>query len=168
MSRFQLSVAVMAVLAGGQLATAQDPKTPPTKPAPVAATDSADATLKDIEKTFGFVPQFMRSIPRLYLPGFWEGMKSFELNPATKLDAKTKELIGLAVAAQVPCEYCIVFHTDGARLNGATEQEIQEAVGMAAMTRNASTLLNGLQVDKAQFKKDLDRIVRTTRQQAKK
>jgi alkylhydroperoxidase/carboxymuconolactone decarboxylase family protein YurZ len=61
-----------------------------------------------------------------------------------------------------------VFHTEAARLNGATDAEIQEAVGMAAMTRQGSTVLNGMNVDKAQFRKDLDRIVRTSRQQARR
>jgi hypothetical protein len=34
------------------------------------------------------------------LPGAWEELKGFQLNPATTLDGRTKELIGLAVAAQ--------------------------------------------------------------------
>jgi len=93
-------------------------------------------------------------------------MKQFEMSPDTKLDMKTKELIGVAVAAQIPCRYCVQFHTAGARMHGATDQEIQEAVGMAAMTRMGSTLLNGMQIDEAQFKKDLDRMMRKGRQQA--
>jgi alkylhydroperoxidase/carboxymuconolactone decarboxylase family protein YurZ len=38
---------------------------------------------------------------------------------------------------------------------GASDEEIGEAVAMAGLTRNWSTLFNGLQVDFAQFKKDL-------------
>jgi len=126
------------------------------------------AILRDIEGTFGFVPVFVRSIPPTLLPGFWASMKMFQLGTDTKLDGKTKELIGLAVAAQIPCEYCIAFHTEAARMNGASDLEIQEAVGMAAMTREASTLINGMMIDKVQFKKDLDRIVRHAKQQARK
>ena len=85
------------------------------------------------------------------------------MNPNTALDGKTKELIGLAVAAQIPCEYCIYFPTEFARVNGATEQEIEEAVGMAAMTRTGSTLLHGLQVDPAQFKKVVARLAAASR-----
>lgn len=132
-----------------------------------AADPKAAGTYKQIEATFGFVPQFFKSVPATLLPSWWEGLVSFQLSPNTKLDGKTKELIGLAVSAQVPCEYCIYFHTEAARLNGATEQEIQEAVGMAAITRQGSTLLNGLQVDKAQFKKDVERIVRGAKSAAK-
>ncbi len=70
-----------------------------------------------------------------------------QLNPKTKLDGKTKELIGLAVAAQIPCQYCVYFHTAAAKANGATDEEIREAVAMAAIARHWSTVLNGMQVD---------------------
>ena len=133
-----------------------------------AAPAPASATIAEIQKTFGFVPDFFNSVAVQMLPSWWNGLTTFQLNPATKLDGKTKELIGLAVAAQVPCEYCVYFHTEAARLNGATEEEIREAVGMAAITREGSTLLNGLQVDKAQFKKDVQRIVAGARAAAKK
>ena len=63
-------------------------------------------------------------------------------------------VISLAVAAQIPCDYCIYYHTEAAKLNGATASEIQEAVALASLTRQSSTLLNGLQVDKVQFKKE--------------
>src|SRR5687768_13690180 len=133
-----------------------------------APASPAAATTAEIQKTFGFVPDFFKSVPATLLSSWWAGLTQFQLNPATKLDGKTKELIGLAVSAQVPCEYCIYFHSEAARLNGATEEEIREAVGMASITRQGSTLLNGLQVDKAQFKKDVQRIVAGARAAAKK
>src|SRR5689334_7687820 len=82
--------------------------TPKTK-TPMTPT-STDAVLKDIEATVGFVPQFFRQVADTQLESFWASMKPFEMTPNTALDAKTKELIGLAVAAQIPCEYCIQFH----------------------------------------------------------
>lgn len=167
---------LVAAVLGGQLATADTPKSgsPPTaKAAPVGArtvpaTPQSAATLKAIEAEMGFVPQFMRSIPPSLLPMVWDTMSRFQMGTETKLDGKTKELIGLAVAAQVPCEYCILYHTEAARLNGASEQEIQEAVGMAAITREMSTMLNGLQIDKVQFKRDVDRMVRDGRERKAK
>lgn len=163
----------MTVVAAALIGTAaaQAPKQPQPRPGATAKTSAMvhdTAILKDIENTFGFVPQFIRSISPTVLPSFWQSMKTFQMSTDTKLDNKTKELIGVAVAAQVPCEYCVLFHTEAARMNGASEQEIQEAVGMAAMTRQGSTLLNGMMVDKVQFKKDLDRIVRHSKQQARK
>ena len=74
-----------------------------------------------------------------------------------------KELIGLAVAAQIPCSYCIYFHTEAARLNGATDEQIAEAVAMAAITRHWSTVLNGMQVDEAAFRADTDEVLALAR-----
>ena len=87
-------------------------------------------------------------------------MRDVQMSPATALSGKNKELIGLAVASQVPCRYCIIAHTEFAKLNGATDGEITEAIAMAALTRDMSTMLNGMQVDEAQFRKDIDHLVR--------
>jgi AhpD family alkylhydroperoxidase len=125
----------------------------------IAAADPAAATLKEIEQMTGFVPGFVRQIPASLLPSWWQSTKDVEMNPQTALDPKTKELIGLAVAAQIPCDYCIIFHTEAARGMGATDEQIREAVGISALTRETSTLLNGLQIDKAQFRKDVDRLM---------
>ena len=130
--------------------------TPKGDPAPIV--DAASA-YKDIERTLGSVPTFMRRFPEAGIAAAWRGQKLLELNPATSLPGKTKELIGLAVAAQIPCQYCIFFHTEAAKLNGASDEEIREAVAMAALTRDISTVLNGSLVDEAQFRKDVDQIV---------
>jgi AhpD family alkylhydroperoxidase len=126
---------------------------------PAAASSPAAAAYQDIEKTFGFVPAFFRSVDQDAVGPWWEQLKTFELNPATALSGKVKELIGLAVAAQVPCEYCTYFHTAGARLNGASQREITEAITMAGITRHWSTMLNGEQTDEAQFRAELDKIL---------
>jgi AhpD family alkylhydroperoxidase len=165
------AIALVAALTTGQLATAQQAPTPKpaqpsarapktTAPSATMRDPAANAALKEMEKELGFVPQFVRSMPEHIVPVFWQSMKSFEMNPNTKLDAKTKQLIGLAVAAQIPCTYCVQFHTEAARTNGASDEEIKEAVGMAAITRLGSTLLNGGQVDMGQFTKDLERLNR--------
>lgn len=155
------TIAVMAVvLAGAGVARAQKAAPPPNPQDTTSKPPSSSAeVLDDINKTFGFVPAFLKQMPDTMLATFWYGMKTFQANPNTSLDAKTKELIGVAVAAQIPCEYCIYFHTAAAKKAGASDQDIKEAVGMAAMTRMGSTLLNGAQIDKVQFRKDVDRIM---------
>ena len=138
-------------------------------PGTVLAEDaSAQATYKDIEQTLGAVPSFFKLFPEVGIAGAWAEFKSVQLNPKTKLDGKTKELIGLAVAAQIPCQYCIVFHTEAAKLNGASEQEIKEAIAMSAMTRHWSTVLNGSLVDETQFRKEVDQIVAGAKKAAAK
>jgi len=133
---------------------------PKGDPAPITDAKSA---YKDIERTLGSVPTFMRRFPEVGIAAAWRSQKMLELNPATKLSGKTKELIGLAVAAQIPCQFCIHFHTEAAKLNGASDEEIRETVAMAALTRDISTVLNGALVDEPQFRKDVDQIVATVK-----
>jgi len=51
------------------------------------------------------------------------------------LPSKTKELIAVAVAHVTQCPYCIRSHTQRAMLKGASEQEIMEAIWVAAEMR---------------------------------
>jgi AhpD family alkylhydroperoxidase len=47
------------------------------------------------------------------------------------LDGKTKELIALAIAVAVRCDDCIGFHVKAAFEQGASREEVTEALGMA-------------------------------------
>ena len=51
------------------------------------------------------------------------------------LSAKTKQLIAVAVAHVTQCPYCIRGHTELALKKGATEQEVMEAIWVAAEMR---------------------------------
>ncbi len=51
------------------------------------------------------------------------------------LPAKTKQLIAVAVAHVTQCPYCIRGHTELAANHGATEQEVMEAIWVAAEMR---------------------------------
>ena len=136
--------------------------------APACAQDAtAQAAYRDIEQTLGLVPTFFRQFPESGIAGAWAEFKSVQLNPNTQLNGKTKELIGLAVAAQTPCQYCVYFHTAAAKLNGATDGEIREAVAMAAIVRHWSTVLNGMQVDLEGFKRETDTVLRLAAEKAK-
>src|SRR5437870_6861196 len=78
----------------------------------------AKATYQDIQKTLGLVPTFLKAFPEEGIAAAWDELKTVQMNPKTALSMKQKELIGLAVAAQVPCKYCVYFHTKFARLGG--------------------------------------------------
>jgi AhpD family alkylhydroperoxidase len=132
------------------------------------AEDPAAATMTEIQRALGFVPTFIARIPHALLPGWWDQTKALEMNPKSALNGKTKELLGLAVAAQIPCDQCVLFHTEMARLNGASDQEIQEAIGMAALTRFGSTLMHGLQIDRDAYRQDVSRLVKNAREAARK
>jgi len=51
------------------------------------------------------------------------------------LPSKTKELIALAVAHVTQCPWCIRAHARRAKLKGASEKEIMEAIWVAAEMR---------------------------------
>lgn len=76
-----------------------------------------------------------------------------------KLDAKTRELIALGVAAQIPCVYCVYVHDKKARAAGASEAEVREAVATSAHVRHWSTVLNGMAYDVDAFRAEFDRIM---------
>jgi AhpD family alkylhydroperoxidase len=134
---------------------------------PIAVTDGQSA-LAEAAQMLGFAPEFLTRFPDAARAGAWRQMRDIQLSPATATSGKNKELMGLAVAAQVPCRFCIIAHTEFAKLNGATDAEINEALAMASFTRDMSTLLNGMQVDEAQFRKDVDRLVKGATAAAKK
>jgi AhpD family alkylhydroperoxidase len=47
------------------------------------------------------------------------------------LDAKTKELIALAIAVATRCDDCVAFHSKAAVEQGATRDEVLETLGVA-------------------------------------
>lgn len=68
----------------------------------------------------------------------------------------TRNKLTLAVASQIPCVYCVYFHTGAALAFGASEEEIQEAVAHGAQTRHWSMILQGTQIEFSEFKKEMD------------
>jgi AhpD family alkylhydroperoxidase len=58
-----------------------------------------------------------------------------------KVEAKTRELISLAVAVTRQCDGCIVVHSNAALKAGATKEEIAEALGVA-VAMNAGAALS--------------------------
>jgi AhpD family alkylhydroperoxidase len=101
----------------------------------------------EMKETFGLVPDAT-------LEHEWELFKAIQLKE-TAIPNKYKELIGVGISAAVRCRYCSTFHTEMAKLNGATDAEIEEAVHYAKSSAGWSTYLNGLQVDYDQFQKEV-------------
>ena len=75
--------------------------------------------------------------------------------------------IGLGVAAQIPCDFCVYAHTTMAKMYGATDEEIQEAVSKGAEVRHWSTILNGNQVEFEAFKKEWDGMLEFVKKNSK-
>lgn len=111
------------------------------------AQDSREAVNAEVTAMLGGVPSFMDRVADSAVVGLWQQTKSLVFSDSTALDPKTKALISLAVSAQIPCEYCVWMDTGSARMFGATDQEIAEAVAIAGHTRTMSTTFYGLQID---------------------
>ena len=120
---------------------------------------------RDIEATLGLVPEFFKQVPDYLIPTEWASFKSLQLSDQTAIPNKYKELIGLAVSGATRCRYCVYFHTEAARLFGATEEEIVETALISKNTMGWSTYLNTLQFDYDKFVAEFDQITAHVREQ---
>ena len=105
---------------------------------------------REIEGAFGQVPTWLRGLPTPALEGVWSLMRDFYLAD-TKIPGKYKELIGIAVSGAMGNKYCTLFHTESARLHGATDEEIAEASVMGSLTTMNSTYMNAMQIEYKRF-----------------
>jgi AhpD family alkylhydroperoxidase len=112
---------------------------------------------REIEQTLGLVPHFFDEIPDEVLDQEWQLFKHWELQE-TVIPNKYKELLMLAVHAETHCRYCTLFHTEIAKLYGATDEEIQEAILLAKHTVGWSTYLNGIREDYDRFASELQEV----------
>jgi len=112
---------------------------------------------KEMEHTLGLVPSFFKAIPDSTLELEWELFKKVQLDESP-IPNKYRELIGLAISGVTKCHYCAFFHTEAARLFGASEEEIEDALHYAKSSAGWSTYVNGLQLDFEEFKDEVLRI----------
>ena len=122
---------------------------------------------KEMEETFGLVPSFLKTIPDSTIEQEWELFKKVQIEDGA-IPNKYRELIGLGISAVSKCRYCTLFHTEMAKLFGASDQEIEEAVHYAKSSAGWSAYLNGMQVDYDQFKDELRRSGEHAREMMKK
>ena len=89
MSRIQslLTAAALAALAAVPFAMAED------------SNPAADAAYAEMTQMLGGVPTFVKSFPKAGIAGAWAEVRDLQFSDKTALNAKTKALIGLAVAA---------------------------------------------------------------------
>jgi AhpD family alkylhydroperoxidase len=114
-----------------------------------------EKSLDDIKKTMGLVLDQFKSIPPDTLPHEWQEMKEYSFGE-TKIPAKYRELIGLAIAASIKCPYCVYFHTKAAKMNGATDEELAELAFLTRFTTGWSSILHASGIDFEAFKKQFD------------
>lgn len=65
------------------------------------------------------------------------------------LDARTKELIALAIAVAIRCDGCVAFHAKAALDHGASRDEVMETMGMALYMGAGPSLMYAAQAVEA-------------------
>jgi AhpD family alkylhydroperoxidase len=115
-------------------------------------------TLKDIETTLGIVPGFMKALAEDVLIQEWPLFKKYSLGES-KIPAKYREMIGLAIAANGRCPYCTLFHTGAGKLHGVTDDELQEVYFLSSLVGRWSTMLFAQQYDLEKFTEEFNKIV---------
>lgn len=113
---------------------------------------------KEMKESLGLVPGFFEDMPDDSLEMEWGLFKRYVLQEESKIPPKYRELIGIATAASKQCWYCSNFHTGVAKLHGATDEEIQEAVHLAKFGAGWSAYINGIIYDKERFLKELQAV----------
>jgi AhpD family alkylhydroperoxidase len=114
----------------------------------------AQRTFSIHKVSLALVPSMFKTIPDSSLELEWKLFKQVQLEEGP-IPNKYRELIGVAVSAISKCHYCAFFHTELAKLNGATDAEIEDAVHYAKSSAGWSTYVNGMQIDFDQFKSEV-------------
>lgn len=118
---------------------------------------SYNDTVTEIEDSFGLLPGYLEALPEQDLINEWPNLKRFMFG-AGEINPKQRELVGLAVAAAIGCEYCRHFHKGAAQLHGATDEELAEISFVASYTPRYSALIQAQDYDVEQFKREVEAI----------
>jgi AhpD family alkylhydroperoxidase len=119
----------------------------------------------EMKEMFGRVISFVDLIPDEFIDSEWDLLKRVQFSE-TLIPNKYKELIGLAVSAVTRCSYCTLFHAEAAKLFGATEEEIEEAVHYTKLVSGWSVYINGVRIDPDAFAEEVREVVAHVRAQA--
>jgi AhpD family alkylhydroperoxidase len=122
---------------------------------------------KEIEQALGLVPSFFKLVPERSLRLEWDLFKTLQLEDSP-IPHKYRELIGVGISAVTKCRYCSFFHTEVAKLFGATDEEIEDAVHYAKSSAGWSAYLNGMQVDYNKFTDELKQSIKYIKSQGGK
>ena len=91
-------------------------------------------------KKFGEITEFQETLGKKFFDYYGEVFKEGALTE------REKALIALAVAHTVQCPYCIDAYSTGCLEKGADEEQMMEAVHVAAAIKSGATLVNSVQM----------------------
>ncbi len=107
------------------------------------------AVYDDIRQTRGtdFINNFWRALavnPAL-LKSTWFHLKSI-MTVEGEIDAKTREMIYIAVSTANACSYCVHSHTAAAKAKGMGDAEHAELMTIISLAASTNHLANGFQI----------------------
>lgn len=91
-------------------------------------------------KKFGNITEFQESMGKKFFDWYGEVFKEGALTE------REKALIALAVAHSEACPYCIDAYSSACLQKGADEEQMMEAVHVAAAIKSGATLVNSVQM----------------------
>ena len=91
-------------------------------------------------KKFGQITEFSETLGKKFFEWYGEVFKEGALTQ------REKSLIALAVAHAVQCAYCIDAYTTDSLEKGANEEQMMEAVHVAAAIRGGASLVHSVQM----------------------
>ena len=124
---------------------------------------SREEVYSEMKQMLGIVPSMFKSIPDNTIDAEWAVFKAVQVEEH-HIPAKYKELLGIAVSGITKCKYCAYYHTQFAKLFGATDEEIQEAMHYGKQTAAWSAYINGMQLDYKQFCSEIDAVCNHVKQ----
>jgi AhpD family alkylhydroperoxidase len=120
-----------------------------------AATGGVAEIFADIKRTknIDFVPNLWRVLATSpdQLELIWTRLKAL-MHPeaagrSSPLDARTREIIALAVSATNGCRYCVNSHTAALKKQGVDDVALGEILGIVALFNSTNALADGYQVE---------------------
>ncbi len=91
-------------------------------------------------KKFGKITEFQKEMGEKFFDYYGTVFKEGALTE------REKALIALAVAHTVQCPYCVDAYSRGCMEKGADEEQMMEAVHVAAAIRSGASLVNSVQM----------------------
>ena len=116
-----------------------------------------EETREDVEANLGMMPGYFDALNEQDLVNEWPNFRRYALEE-TEIPAKYKELIGLAIAANIGCPYCQAFHMGTAKLHGATDEELAEISFLASWTARYSAMIHAQNYDMETFEGELEQV----------
>ena len=102
------------------------------------------------------MPEYLAEVPDALIETEWPTSRALGCPDRNPQQVQEVDRAGRLGATR--CAYCVYFHTEAARLFGATEEEINEACLVAKNTMGWSTYLNARHFDYDRFTAEFDQI----------